>query len=95
MVQRIGMKWNEHISEQVEYYGFLSAQRCRFRQVVLSETLGQLAASLGGWSGARVAEDQAVEMKSMRCQHVFSWSLSVSKCLILFLVLMSSLNISK
>ena len=31
----------------------------RFHQVVTSRQLGQLAASLGGWSGARVAEDQA------------------------------------
>ena len=30
----------------------------RFRQVVLSPQLGALAATLGGWSGARVAEDQ-------------------------------------
>ena len=31
----------------------------RFHQVVTSRQLGQLAATLGGWSGARVAEDQA------------------------------------
>ena len=30
----------------------------RFREVVLSPQLGALAATLGGWSGARVAEDQ-------------------------------------
>eukprot|EP00435_Cladocopium_sp_Y103_P030424 s1184_g7.t1 len=29
-----------------------------FHQVVTSRQLGQLAATLGGWSGARVAEDQ-------------------------------------
>eukprot|EP00913_Durusdinium_trenchii_P019681 g18502.t1 len=30
----------------------------RFQRVVLSPVLGRLAATLGGWSGARVAEDQ-------------------------------------
>ena len=37
----------------------IPAAQLRFHQVVTSRQLGQLAALLGGWSGARVAEDQA------------------------------------